>query len=586
MNEYKKRVLQARNEFRELNFEQEKELFKIYNDSGNKLIGKILNMTDSRTKTHNIEIYKIINEYRTELYHNLNKTIENNIFKSSDIQKGVQLSFVDMIAPDVKTKDALKRTVTKISSDSVKQLIAGEYYKDGKTLSKRLWNITGDNGNKIDAIIKDNIAKGANVRELAKELEKHVNPKNRITPKTFADGIGGDNISYQARRLARTSITHAQTETLIQNAKKNPFCKGLKWNLSASHFSRMHGKLDICDDYNGRTFKPEEVPLQHPNCLCYFTEVLEELDKCIETMKSWSNGKKNPAIDEWIKPGEDKTSIKVTTPKEIQTKINIDNRGILKKSANKINDTIIDHDASNISDDSIDIKDFVNRILGKNEKTTSSKITLSQLPKEDYENILGIINESPKKVKNKMFKYAEKVVLLNIEVKGVNRYSSKDGGIYYNLNRDKNNVHGKGKYATLFHEIGHLIDKNMDRPSMKSKVFKDLIIKDTYDFINSSKSSINIESDNEIYDIIKAELESDNRYHSVADIFGGVTKNKISNVRFGHSEEYWERSGALERETFAHFFEATIRNDKFKLENFKNIFPNAYKEFKRMLKEE
>lgn len=324
MNEYKKRVLQARNEFIKLNFEQEKELFKIYNDSGNKLIGKILNMTDSRTKIHNIETYKIINEYRTELYQNLNKTIENNIFKSSDIQKGVQLSFVDMIAPDVKTKDALKRTVTKISSDSVKQLIAGEYYKDGKTLSKRLWNITGDNGNKIDAIIKDNIAKGANVRELAKELEKHVNPKNRITPKTFADGIGGDNISYQARRLARTSITHAQTETLIQNAKKNPFCKGLKWNLSASHFSRMHGKLDICDDYNGRTFKPEEVPLQHPNCLCYFTEVLEEFDKCIETMKSWSNGKKNPAIDEWIKPGEDKTSIKVTTPKEIQTKIHID----------------------------------------------------------------------------------------------------------------------------------------------------------------------------------------------------------------------------------------------------------------------
>ena len=225
MNEYKKRVLQARKEFLSLNLEQEKELFKIYDDAGNRLIGKILNMTDSRTKTHNIEVYKIINEYRTKLFHNLGKTIESNIWKSSDIQKGIQLSFVDMIAPDVKINEALKRTITKISSDSVKQLIAGEYYKDGKTLSKRLWNLTGDNGTKIDAIIKENIAKGANVKELAAELEEYINPKNRITSKSFKAGIDSEKISYQAQRLARTSITHAQTETLIQNAKKIHFVK-------------------------------------------------------------------------------------------------------------------------------------------------------------------------------------------------------------------------------------------------------------------------------------------------------------------------------------------------------------------------
>ncbi|AQR95550.1 hypothetical protein [Clostridium saccharoperbutylacetonicum] len=308
MNEYQKRILNARKDFINLNFEQEKELFKIYSDAGDRLINKILNMTDSRTKIHNIEQYKIINEYRTELYNNLNKTIVNNINRSSDIQTGVQLSFVDMIAPDVKINQVLKRTITKVSSDSVKQLIAG------------------DNGSKIDAIIKDNIAKGANVRELAKELDKYVNPKNRVTPKTFADGIGGDSISYQARRLARTSITHAQTETMIQNAKKNPFCKGLKWNLSASHSARMHGKSDVCDNYNGKTFKLEEVPLQHANCLCYFTEVLEDFDKCIETMKDWSNGKKNSKIDEWIKAGNDKTSIKVTTPDHIQTKMELNDK--------------------------------------------------------------------------------------------------------------------------------------------------------------------------------------------------------------------------------------------------------------------
>lgn len=314
MNEYKKRILEARKDFINLNKEQEKELLTIYEYTGNILVDEILSMQESRTQYHKLEMYKVIEDYKKELYYKLNKTIENNIIKSSNIQKDVQLSFIDMIAPNKVTNDALRRSITKISSDTVSNLIAGNYYKDGKTLSNRLWNLTGDNASKIDTLIKTNIAKGASVKDLAAELELYVNPKNVIKAKSFKAGMDSYKISYQAQRLARTSITHAQTETMIQNAKKNPFCKGIKWNLNPSHFSRMHGKKDICDDYDGRTFKPEELPLQHPNCLCYMTEVIEDLDKCIEALKDWSNGKANFGIDEWIKVGADKTSVKIIVP--------------------------------------------------------------------------------------------------------------------------------------------------------------------------------------------------------------------------------------------------------------------------------
>ncbi|MCH3962984.1 MAG: hypothetical protein LKE46_01800 [Clostridium sp.] len=339
MNEYEKMILDARKQFASLNFEQEKELFNIYKDVGNKLIGEILSMPQSRTRYHKIEQYKIINEYRTELYYNLNKTIKNNVYKSSDIQKGVQLSFVDIISPDKATNEALKRTITKVSSNAVKQLISGSYYKDGKTLSKRLWNITGDNGSKIDKIIKTNIAKGANVKELAAELDKYVNPKNRITAKSFKAGIT-NKVSYQAQRLARTSITHAQTETLIQNAIRNPFCKGLKWNLSPSHFMRMHGRRDICDEYNRKVFAPEDLPLQHPNCLCYMTEVIEELDKCVETMKDWSKDRANPGIksniDNWVQ-SEKYPGVEAKGSYDSQTgKINIQVREV-KSNVNNVN---------------------------------------------------------------------------------------------------------------------------------------------------------------------------------------------------------------------------------------------------------
>lgn len=407
MNEYQKRILQARKEFINLNFEQEKELFKIYNDAGNKLIGEILDMPDSRTRNHKIESYKIINKYRTELYYNLDKIIKENIRKSSDIQKGVQLSFVDMISPNEITNEALKRTITKISSDTVKHLIAGNLYADGKTLSKRLWNITGDNASKVDMLIKTNIAKGANVKELAAELDKYVNPKNRITAKSFKAGMNSNKISYQAQRLARTSITHAQTETLIQNAKKNPFCRGLKWNLSASHFSRMHGKTDICDDLNGRVFKPEELPLQHPNCLCYMTEVIEDIDKCIETMKNWSNGKSSPevkrSIDKWIEAGEDKTSIKVTTPKAIQTKISIKNEKFSNTSANNLN------------------KDYNNiRIDSKVGNVNKYSLQKSNVKWENYLNVSGENSEKLNEIHSSLNEFMhknnkEKLVLLDMQ---------------------------------------------------------------------------------------------------------------------------------------------------------------------------
>lgn len=309
MNEYQKRVLEARKQVIALTLEQQREIKKIYEDLSKDLIPKILDMKECRTKQHQIEIYKIVNQYRTDLHYKINESITKNIGKSADIQKGVQLSFVDMISPNSVTNEALKRTITEVSSNTVKQLIAGNYYKDGKTLSKRIWNLTGDNAEKIDKIIKTNIAKGANVKELAKELDKYVNPKARTQSTSYKSGVNDGKISYQAERLARTSITHAQTEVQIQNAKKNPFCKGLKWCLSASHGTRMHGRSDICDDYSGKVFKPEDLPLQHPNCLCYFIEVIEDFDKIRETMKDWGNDKEeskqskssqSSKIDEWV----------------------------------------------------------------------------------------------------------------------------------------------------------------------------------------------------------------------------------------------------------------------------------------------
>ncbi|WP_238917242.1 hypothetical protein [Clostridium sp. YIM B02555] len=324
MSNYRKKVLEARKQILQLTLDQEKQIIEIYSKQASKLIDEILEMPESRTRTHKIDTTRIINEYVKELYENLNDNILKNTWESSYIQRKVILNFVDTVAPNRVVNEGLKRSITNISDNTVRTLIAGGYYSDGKTLSNRLWNYTKQNGQDIDTIIKMNVAGGANVRTLASELEKYVNPKNRIESKSFKAGLNSYKISFNAQRLARTSITHAATETQIQNAKKNPFSLGLKWNLSASHSARMHGRQDECDSREGKVYEPDKVPLQHPNCLCYFTEEVDE-KKALTDIKAWASGDlENKQMDEWFNDFKEKwngpTNIENKEP--IKVKVN------------------------------------------------------------------------------------------------------------------------------------------------------------------------------------------------------------------------------------------------------------------------
>lgn len=349
MSFYKKKVLEVRKKILQLTLEQERQINHIYAKSANRLIDEILELPDiSRTRVHDIDIARLLNDYTKDLYKQLYPNIKDNMMESSIIQRQVILDFVDQVAKDRKLSEIVKHNINSYSNTVVKNLIAGEYYKDGKTLSKRLWNLTLDNGNKIDEFIKINIASGANARKLANDLELLINPNNRIVTNNFKAGFNSYKISYQAQRLARTSITHAATETQIQNAKKNPFSKGLRWNLSASHSARMHGKTDICDDYNGQIFKPEETPLQHPNCLCYFTEEVADIDDAIVRINKWVEGNEDRELESWsteLNKDEENINNKTSDPFKVNGKNgNIDVNISKYKNNNKnnnenINDT-------------------------------------------------------------------------------------------------------------------------------------------------------------------------------------------------------------------------------------------------------
>lgn len=300
MNLYQQTVLESRKKFLKLTLKQEKEVLDIYQQAA-KEVGERLAKSKTGSLNHRylLELQKSIKQYTKELQQQLSKSTKEGIKASAEIASNVQLSYFESMDLHHDLSSTFRTMFMQLNTDVVKTLINGDYYKDGLTLDKRIWNITKRNGKDLNKIIKVNIAQGRSAGELAKQLEQYINPYKRMNAHTRIPGIN-KSIAYQAQRLARTSLTHANTETYIQGSKMNPFCQGLKWNLSSSHSSRMHGRTDICDEYAGKVFKPNEYPVAHPNCLCYPTQENVDIDKARDELIEWVNGGENSKLDKWL----------------------------------------------------------------------------------------------------------------------------------------------------------------------------------------------------------------------------------------------------------------------------------------------
>lgn len=192
----------------------------------------------------------------------------------------------------------------------VKAISSGSVYNDDWSLSTSIWGhskrIQGD----IDSIIAKGVASGKSTYDIAKDLEKYVNPnvekKNQIIEfqKYKRDSQGnilkdknGNPIpdgrkrsfyfgkcDYNASRLARTLISHAYQQSFEIVNEKDPFVTRYIWRASG-----QHGRTcSLCLERDGQLFKKDELPLDHPNGMCTFEAYIPYSDEYIDNkLKDW-----------------------------------------------------------------------------------------------------------------------------------------------------------------------------------------------------------------------------------------------------------------------------------------------------------
>lgn len=180
---------------------------------------------------------------------------------------------------------------------AVNAVTSGKLYEGKWTLSKAIWSDNQKKLNDINYIVGKGLAGNKSTYEIAKDLERYVNPNARklwdwskVYPGT------SKKIDYNAQRLARTMISHAYEEAFVESTKDNPFIESYMWLASGG--DRM---CDICAERDGKIFPKDELPLDHPNGMCTFEVVIEKSYKEIASdLRNWVNGTGDSSLNEQL----------------------------------------------------------------------------------------------------------------------------------------------------------------------------------------------------------------------------------------------------------------------------------------------
>lgn len=292
MNNYEKSAIDSRNKYSDAISKKIKQSYKrVYLDYEKRLAQADCDML---TEQYLRETAKYLrNEYKklgAQEEKEVRKAIENTINSYTQNQADLYSS----LCPELST--SFTDLFSKINEKALYQVVSGEMYKDKISLSERLWANNKTTRNSINQILTDGLVAKKGSIEIAKDLEAFVNPNYKREYERFTIHPKSKNkVEFNSYRLANTYINHAYQTATKESAKHNPFVKTLTW-LSGTD-KRV---CELCISRDGKKFKKNEIPLDHPLGRCTLITDVGDLDNIARELKDWVNGGKNEKLDNWF----------------------------------------------------------------------------------------------------------------------------------------------------------------------------------------------------------------------------------------------------------------------------------------------
>lgn len=280
---------------------QKKEIAKLYEDWA-KDIGQRAKYYERKTTVSSAvserqmkELQKMLRATSQEVSNEVYSLIKKNIYTVAD---AIVRDNVKWLASFGFSESGLNAAFNHVPDDILRNLVTGQIYDSGWSLSSRIW---GDN----EATLKDIyqiVAKGVGenkpIYDIAKELEAYVNPNRRLPWNLrMKDGIKiyKKSVDYNAQRLARTLVQHGYQQSFIATTRGNPFITEYIWHSNGSRV------CPLCLDRDGVHYKKDELPMDHPNGMCTMEPVV--VSDMVDQLANWFNNPDGtyPEIDEFAK---------------------------------------------------------------------------------------------------------------------------------------------------------------------------------------------------------------------------------------------------------------------------------------------
>lgn len=174
-------------------------------------------------------------------------------------------------------------------------ILDGSIYQKGWSLSGALWKDLNKNQSDINKIVAEGVTLNKSTYEIAKDLEKYVDP-NAAKPWDWSKVYPGvkKKIDYNAQRLARTLVSHAYQKSLVDTCRYNPFVTAFIWHMMSDY------DCDICKSRDGKLFAKDSLPLDHPNGFCtYEAYIPGKAEDREQRILDWIDGKPDAELERY-----------------------------------------------------------------------------------------------------------------------------------------------------------------------------------------------------------------------------------------------------------------------------------------------
>lgn len=266
---------------------QQKEIAKLYEDWADEIGERAKYYSHKSTASAPVseryykELQKQLRLTSQEVSNEIYKKIKSNIYTVADAVVSDNVKWLESFGF---SSEGLNAAFSYVPHEIVQNLVTGQIYDSGWSLSSRIWGDNEQTLKDVYQVMARGLAENKPIYQIAKDLEDYVRPSAQLPWNLrMADGVKiyKKQVDYNAQRLARTLVQHGYQQSFIATTQKNPFIAEYIWRSNGSRV------CELCMSRDGKHYKKDELPMDHPNGMCTMEPVV--VDDMVDQLADWFN---------------------------------------------------------------------------------------------------------------------------------------------------------------------------------------------------------------------------------------------------------------------------------------------------------